>query len=135
MLITVINEIVFFFVLFSIFLLTFAECFNLLEVDIGSYGRMPKLMSHVISVLRCSMGDFSLIDPYMTFDIYDTDRHDESTGTDILNYRHSNPQVWATWSVWVIAIMFLFMIFINFIIAVIGDSFNKVLEYKKAHDY
>lgn len=36
---------------------------------------------------------------------------------------------------WVIAIMFLFMIFMNFIIAVIGDSFNKVLEYKTAHDY
>lgn len=64
MLITVVNEIVFFFVLFSIFLLTFAECFNLLEVDMGTYGRMPKLMSHIISTLRISMGDFALIDSF-----------------------------------------------------------------------
>jgi hypothetical protein len=33
------------------------------------------------------------------------------------------------------AIVFLFMIFMNFIIAVIGDSYNKVIEYKEAHDY
>ena len=134
MLITVVNEIVFFFVLFSIFLLTFAECFNLLEVDMGTYGRMPRLMSHIISVLRCSMGDFALIDSYQTFDIFDSDEIDEF-GNEIKDYRHPYSQVWATWSVWVIAIMFLFMIFMNFIIAVIGDSFNKVLEYKKAHDY
>lgn len=64
MLITVVNEIVFFMILFSIFLLTFAECFNLLEVDVSAYGRLPRILAHVISTLRCAMGDFSLIDPY-----------------------------------------------------------------------
>lgn len=36
---------------------------------------------------------------------------------------------------WGIGIFFLFMIFMNFIIAVIGDSYNKVIEFKEAHDY
>ena len=134
MLIIVVNEIVFFFVLFSIFLLTFAECFNLLEVDVSTYGRLPRLMSHILSVLRCSMGDFSLIDSHSTFDMYDITGMDEF-GNEIKDYQHLYSLIWATWSVWVIAIMFLFMIFMNFIIAVIGDSFNKVLEFKKAHDY
>jgi hypothetical protein len=138
MLITVVNEIVFFMILFSIFLLTFAECFNLLEVDVTSYGRLPRILAHVISVLRCSMGDFSLIDPYMTFDIIDTTEIEIEGSYEheiIENWRHGSAQVFFTWIIWLIAILFLFMIFMNFIIAVIGDSFNKVLEFKTAHDY
>lgn len=40
-----------------------------------------------------------------------------------------------SWVVWGISIVFLFMIFMNFIIAVIGDTYNRVIEYKEAHDY
>jgi hypothetical protein len=71
MLITVCNEVIFFMVLFSIFLLTFAECNHVLLVDISAYGRTRPLLSHFITMLRCAMGDFSLIDPYQTFDMID----------------------------------------------------------------
>ena len=40
-----------------------------------------------------------------------------------------------TWLVFTVSVFFLFMVFMNFIIAVIGDSFNRVSEYKNAHDY
>jgi len=35
-----------------------------------------------------------------------------------------------TYLFWLLTIFYLTMIFMNFIIAVIGDSFNKVLEHK-----
>ena len=40
-----------------------------------------------------------------------------------------------SWFVWLLSVFFLFMIFMNFIIAVIGDSFSKVLDFKIAYDY
>jgi len=64
MLINVIVEIYSFMVLFIIFVLAFAECYHVLEVDITAYGRTQKLMAHAMAVLRMSMGDFSLLDPY-----------------------------------------------------------------------
>jgi hypothetical protein len=71
MLITVCSEVVFFMMLFSIFLLTFAECNHIMEVDISAYGRLHPLLSHFLAMLRCAMGDFSVIDPYQGFDIID----------------------------------------------------------------
>lgn len=41
MLVSVCNEVIFFFILFTIFLLTFAECFHIMKVDVGAYGRTP----------------------------------------------------------------------------------------------
>jgi hypothetical protein len=41
----------------------------------------------------------------------------------------------STFLLWGIGTFFLFMIFMNFIIAVIGDSYNAVIEFKEAHDY
>ena len=40
-----------------------------------------------------------------------------------------------TWFIWVIMNFFLFMVFMNFIIAVIGESYQAVVEFKIAHDY
>ena len=40
-----------------------------------------------------------------------------------------------TYLLFIIQSLTLFMVFMNFIIAVIGDSFNQVSEYKDAHDY
>lgn len=40
-----------------------------------------------------------------------------------------------TFAIWVIQNFFLFMVFMNFIIAVIGDSYSNVVEFKIAHDY
>lgn len=64
MFITVVNDIQNFMILFSIFVLTFAECFHILMVDDTSYGRTPVLFSYFLMTIRSAMGDFSLIDPY-----------------------------------------------------------------------
>ena len=130
MLMTVCSEVGFFMLLFSIFLLCFAECNHIMNVDIEAYGRLPPLVSHFISVLRCAMGDFSVIDPYQGFDIID---FPEESGDSM--YRHSYKITVFTFVLWGIGIFFLFMIFMNFIIAVIGDSYEKVIKFKEAHDY
>ena len=64
MMMTVVSEVVNFMVLFFIFLMTFAQCNHILEVDHSSYGRMTPIVAHFYMVLRSAMGDFSLIDPY-----------------------------------------------------------------------
>ena len=71
------------------------------------------------------MGDFSQLDSDETFDITEED------GV----YRHSKLIVYFTWFLFVVSIFYLFMIFMNFIIAVIGDSYNAVIENKDSHDY
>ena len=129
MIITVCKNIVFFMILFSIFLLTFAQCTMLMQVDISAYGRIPSLMAHFIAMLRCSMGDFSLIDPWETFDTFKT--NDDG----VKEYNHQLVYINFTWLIWSISIVFLFMIFMNFIIAVIGDTYSGVIQYKEAHDY
>ena len=131
MIITVCKNIVFFMILFSIFLLTFAQCTMLMQVDISAYGRTPSLMAHFIAMLRCSMGDFSLIDPWQSFDTFEIDENDES----IKIFNHETVYVNFTWFIWLVSIIFLFMIFMNFIIAVIGGTYTNVIEYKEAHDY
>ena len=124
MLAHVCNEVIYFMMLFGIFLLTFAECNHIVLINISSYGRIPGLVAHLITILRCSMGDFSLLDSDETFDI-----------TKDGEYVHSNLIVGFTWVLFVISIFYLFMIFMNFIIAVIGDSYNAVIENKDSHDY
>lgn len=59
MLAHVCNEVIYFMMLFGIFLLTFAECNHIVQVEINEYGRLPGLIAHLITILRCSMGDFS----------------------------------------------------------------------------
>lgn len=111
--------------LFGIFLLTFAECNHIVQVSIKSYGRIPGLIAHLITILRCSMGDFSLLESDSTFDIKDENAE----------YVHSHLIVGFTWFIYVVSVFYLFMIFMNFIIAVIGDSYNAVIENKDSHDY
>jgi len=120
MFITVVNEIYYFMILFLIFVLTFAESFHIVEVDIIKYGRTPELFAHFINVLRSAMGDFSIIDTNYGFDIMD-----EIDGE--LVFRHSRLIMMFTVVVWIITVFFLFMIFMNFIIAVIGESYSKVI--------
>mmetsp|Transcript_27885 Transcript_27885/g.42171 ORF Transcript_27885/g.42171 Transcript_27885/m.42171 type:complete len:122 (+) Transcript_27885:1337-1702(+) len=121
MFITVVKEIYYFMILFSIFLLTFAETFHIVEVDIESYGRVPALLAHLISVLRLSMGDFSLINSTMGFDIRELRDDGE------MFYFHSKEVMLFTFLLYICSIFFLFMIFMNFIIAVIGESYSKVI--------
>jgi hypothetical protein len=126
----VINEVVYFMMLFGFFLLTFAECNHIVDVDVTPYGRIPGLIAHFITILRVSMGDFSLLDPGMTFDII---VNPNAVGDD--KYRFHKSIVYFTWILYLMSIFYLFMIFMNFIIAVIGDSYNKVIENKDSHDY
>ena len=71
------------------------------------------------------MGDFSLLDSDATFDVKDGDGE----------HIHSQLIVGFTWFLYVVSVFYLFMIFMNFIIAVIGDSYNAVIENKDSHDY
>ena len=85
MITTVMKDILFFLVMFSMYLLTFAICFHLVDVDIAAYGRMNELLAHIFSVLRCAMGDFAMIDMYLGFDlIVDNNSDDEEQ-----KYRYS----------------------------------------------
>lgn len=77
------------------------------------------------------MGDFAMIDMYLGFDII----KNADAESDEDKYRHSETIMQYTWLVWVLSVFFLFMVFMNFIIAVISNSFSKVLEYKIAYDY
>ena len=76
------------------------------------------------------MGDQANVDPYESFDRLAID---PNTGKKV--YIHSKPIVMFTFGVWAIQNFFLFMVFMNFIIAVIGESYANVVEFKIAHDY
>ena len=125
MLAHVCNEVIHFMMLFGIFLLTFAECNHIVRVNIDSYGRLPGIFAHLIMILRCSMGDYDLLSSNATFDIIDEDG----------DHIHSPLIVYFTWFLFIVSVFYLFMIFMNFIIAVIGDSYNHVIENKDSHDY
>jgi hypothetical protein len=58
---------------------------------------------------------------------------DPKTGNKV--HLHSDRIVLFTFTCWVIQNFFLFMVFMNFIIAVIGESYSNVVEFKIAHDY
>jgi len=96
------------------------------DVDITSYGRMPPLLAHFISTLRTAYGDFSMIDPKQGFDLSDAE-----TGEKI----YSRNMMIFTFFLWVVASFVEYMILMNFIIAVISDSYMKVIENTVAHDY
>lgn len=129
---TVIEEIVDFTILFGIFLFAFAEMNHVLDVDITTYGRVPPIMAHVFNALRTAMGDFATLDPFQNYDIIVDEKleYDDSE-----RWMFSRDLMLFTWAVFAVSVFFLFMVFMNFIIAVIGDSFSRVSEYKNAHDY
>lgn len=129
---TVVRESFDFMLLFSVFLVAFAEMNHVLEVDIGTYGRVPPLIAHIFNALRTAMGDFATLDPKMNYDIIVDETLDYN---DPERWMFSQNLMMFTWIVYVISVFFLFMIFMNFIIAVIGDSYTSVVENKDAHDY
>mmetsp|Transcript_2769 Transcript_2769/g.4352 ORF Transcript_2769/g.4352 Transcript_2769/m.4352 type:complete len:174 (+) Transcript_2769:109-630(+) len=129
MLITVVNDISYFMILFALFLFTFAESFHVLEVDVSSYGRAPSLLSYFVAVLRCAMGDFSIIHYTMGFDIQDEGPDGQ------LEYRFNRPQMVFTFVMFMLCSFYIFIIFMNFLIAVIVQSYNKVIQNKEAFDY
>lgn len=123
---TVTQELGNFMFLFAIFCMIFAECFNVCDVDVSGYGRTPPLMSHVINTLRGSFGDQGLLDVFQTLDL-------KVPGS--VHYRTSEGLMLYTWFIWFLSIFFLTMVFMNFIIAVIGETYTRVSEFKVAHNY
>lgn len=132
--------------LFVIFILTFAECYHIVQVNTEAYGRVHDLFALFLGTLRSAMGDFSIIDPKQGFDIQIVQYIKDSTGMssneiDVQKmdedpmYRHSLLIVYFTFFIYCVSAFMLFMIFMNFIIAVIGESYSKVNQYATAHDY
>lgn len=137
-----VNDVVYFMLLFVIFILTFAECYHIVQVNTESYGRVHDLFALFLGTLRSAMGDFSIIDPKQGFDIqivqYISDTSNEIDVQKMAEdpkYRHSLLIVYFTFFIYMVSAFMLFMIFMNFIIAVIGESYSKVNQYATAHDY
>ena len=66
---TVSYELSNFMLLFTIFIMIFAECFNVCNVDVGAYGRSPAILSHIINTVRGSFGDQGMLDIFQTLDL------------------------------------------------------------------
>lgn len=71
MIIKVLIEVKYFFVMFLICLIMFAECFNVLHVNVDAYGRVPRIIALSLTQLRSAMGDFDMLNPKQTFDLID----------------------------------------------------------------
>ena len=102
-----------------------------LQTDVGAYGRVPEIWAQVINTIRVAYGDFSVIDPFQTFDYLDTDLSTEHS----MHYKHSISIVWISFVTFIIGSVFLFLMLMNFIIAVICDTYNKVKALSVPHDY
>lgn len=126
MFVTVTYELGNFMFLFAIFCMIFAECFNVCNVDVGAYGRSPPLLSHLINTIRGSFGDQGMLDIFQTLDL-------KVQGS--VHYRTSEGLMLFTWFIWFLSIFFLTMVFMNFIIAVIGETYARVSQFKIAHNY
>lgn len=125
MLIQVAVDIKNFFILFMVFILIIAECYSVVQVDVSAYGRVPSLLAYALATFRSAMGDFSLIDPYNSFDLK------TKSGA----YRYSQGLMLFTFCIYFLCVLCLTMIFMNFIIAVISDSYATVAACAIAHDY
>ena len=125
MLTQVILDLEAFFILLSIFIFVTAQSFTVMDTDMSSYGRLPTTVAQIISTFRLAFGEFTVIDPYVTFDYKDEDD----------NYTRSFSTVFVTFLIFIISSIFLYLMLMNFIIAVICESYAKVKKYAVAHDY
>ena len=80
-------------------------------------------MSYLVAVLRCAMGDFSIISMTEGFDIID----DPDATLEEDKYRFSRRRMIFTFVVFILCSFFIFIIFMNFLIAVIVQSYNMVI--------
>jgi hypothetical protein len=124
----VVKDVKSFFLLFFIFLLSFSVCYRINDLDLSAYGRIHPWLALIITTLRSSMGDFSLINTYYGFD-------ETSTQNGEVVFKHSIFVVYLTFIVFIMSTIALFMILMNFIIAVISNSYEKIIKFAVAHDY
>jgi len=60
----VVSDLLFFMILFFFFVFTFAACYQIMQVDGSSYGRINNMLAMIISTIRSSFGEFSIIHPW-----------------------------------------------------------------------
>ena len=111
----VILDVKYFIVLFTLFVVIFAQCFSVLGVDVSSYGRIPHFFAHVLTVYRIAFGDFGLINTNYGFDLPIGETEEMA---------HSRAIVVFTCFICMLSSFMVCMILQNFIIAVISDSYS-----------
>lgn len=78
----VVSDLLFFMILFVFFIFTFAACYQIVQVDGSSYGRINNMFAMFVATVRSSFGDFSLIHPWQGFDNFE---EDQETGEPLYN--------------------------------------------------
>ena len=111
--------------MFLAFVIVTAISFNVVNTDMSGYGRIPNIFAEIISTFRLAFGEFTVIDPYTTFDYKDSDGE----------YSREYKTVVTSFLIFVFSSVFLYLMLMNFIIAVICESYAKVKKYAVAHDY
>ena len=91
---------------------------------------MHPWLALLLTTLRSAMNDFSLISPIYGFDEPLLNDSGENIG-----YKHTLFEVYLTFVVFILSNIALSMILMNFIIAVISNSYEKVITFAVAHDY
>ncbi|CDW81541.1 wd-40 repeat protein [Stylonychia lemnae] len=110
----VFKDLKYFLIFFLIFILQFGMIFLVLfkAQGIEEYNGVNKL-AYFLMAFRISSGDFQL-----------DDYHSQNDGL-----------VLFTWMIWLIAVMALNIVFMNFIIAVISESYERVMQKLVAESY
>ena len=94
---------------------TFGIIFFLLKYDMETYTGLG-LMGYFLMSFRTALGDFELDKLYGASD-------------------DSLPILWAMWFFWTAAVFLSSLIFLNFIIAVISESYAKVMQKAVARSF
>lgn len=111
----VIKDLAYFLAYFLLVLTIFSCIFSGLGITLSTnYGLGDA--GFLISTLRTSLGDFEIVDDF-----------DSDSPTDTL--------LVLRWLSWVLAVFLLALIFLNFIIAVISESYEKVMGKQLARSY
>ncbi|CDW83425.1 wd-40 repeat protein [Stylonychia lemnae] len=110
----VFKDLKYFLIFFLIFILQFGMIFLVLfkAQQIDEYNGVNKL-AYFLMAFRISSGDFQL-----------DDYHSQNDGLVIF-----------TWMIWLVAVMTLNIVFMNFIIAVISESYERVMQKLVAESY
>ncbi|CDW87224.1 wd-40 repeat protein [Stylonychia lemnae] len=110
----VFKDLKYFLIFFIIFILQFGMIFLVLfkAKQVDEYNGVNKL-SYFLMAFRISSGDFQL-----------EDYHNQDDGIVIF-----------TWIIWIIAVLILNIVFMNFIIAVISESYERVMQKLVTESY
>ncbi|CDW86987.1 UNKNOWN [Stylonychia lemnae] len=111
----VFGDVKYFLAFFMIFILQFGLIFTILfrAKDVAEY-RGVELLTYFLMIFRTASGDYVV---------------------DLFSEQNSSFLVALSWMIWLIAVVILNIVFMNFIIAVISESYSKVMEKLTAESY